>query len=163
AGGGLFLFLHAAIGVSGAWRFVKEEGVSDAGALIAAAGFGACGFAASLSVYWNHFGAWAYFPWIAALARSGLRSRGAQAGLAAAAGVVLAMAGAPGSWLRALPFLDRIRYPAKALAWTFFALPMLAGLGADELRFDRGKRRAVVLVASGIVGLALLLFSSQPV
>jgi hypothetical protein len=301
----LFLLLHAAIGVSGAWRFAKEEGVSDAGALIAAAGFGACGFAASLSAYWNHYGAWAYLPWIAALARSGLRSRGAQAGLAAAiglqamagspemsvaslalaavlawearpvedgwldpppgrrllrfagaaalglalagwalvpmaelalhserraalptaerdrgavslssissalglspgdsggaylssiysgplllfaaaaactarerrrlaillgiaaaAGVVLAMDGAPGTWLRSLPLLDRIRYPAKALAWTFFALPMLAGLGADELRFDRGRKRAVILVAAGIVGLALLLFSSQPV
>src|SRR6266404_2727165 len=72
------------------------------------------------------------------------------------------MAGAPGSWLRALPLLDRIRYPAKALAWTFFALAMLAGLGADELRFDRGRKRAVLLVAAGIVGLALLLFSSQP-
>ena len=59
-----------AVGVSGAWRFAKEETVSDAGALIGAAGFGACGFAASLSVYWNHFGAWAYLPWIAACARS---------------------------------------------------------------------------------------------
>src|SRR5439155_20240262 len=91
---GPLLLLHAAIAVSGAWRFVQEEGASDAGALIAAAGFGACGFAASLSVYWNHFGAWAYLPWIAALARSGLRSRGAQAGLAAAVGLQ-AMAGSP--------------------------------------------------------------------
>ena len=60
-------------------------------------------------------------------------------GIVAAAGVVMAMAGAPGSWLRSLPLLDRVRYPAKALALTFFALPMLAGLGADELRFDRGR------------------------
>jgi len=301
---GLFLLLHFAIGVSGAWRFAKEETVSDAGALIGAAAFGACGFAASLSVYWNHFGAWAYLPWIVLLARSGLRSRGARAGLAAsiglqamagspeicaaslvlaalfswqarpvesgwlepppgkrllrfagaaalglalagwslvpmaelalrsdrraplpaaerergaanlsaltsalglspaasgteylstlyagplllfaaaaafgerqrrrlvlllgivaAAGVAVAMAGPPGSWLRTLPFLDRVRYPAKALAWTFFALPMLAALGADALRFDRSRKRTGFLVAAGLTGLCLLLFSRQP-
>ncbi len=301
---GLFLLLHFAIGVSGAWRFAKEEAVSDAGALIGAAGFGACGFAASLSAYWNHFGAWAYLPWIAMLARSGLRTKGARAALAAsiglqamagspeicaaslvlaalfswqarpaesgwleppawkgplrfaaaaalglalagwslvpmaelalhsdrraafpaaerergaanlsaltsalglspgasgteylatlyagplvrfaaaaayaerqrrrlalllgivaAAGVAVAMAGPPGTWLRALPFLDRVRYPAKALAWTFFALPMLAALGADALRFDRSRRRAGLLLAGGLAGLCLLLFSRQP-
>jgi hypothetical protein len=54
----------------------------------------------------------------------------------AAAGVVAAAAGPPGSWLRSLPPLDRIRYPAKALALTFFAVPMLAGLGCDRLRFS---------------------------
>ena len=300
----LFLLLHFAIGMSGAWRFAKEEAVSDAGALIAAGAFGACGFAASLSVYWNHLGAWAYLPWIAALARSGLRSRGSRValsaliglqamagspemcaaslilaallswearpaesgwldpppwrrllrfagaaalglalaawtlvpmaelvvrsdrraplpaaerdrgaadlfavssalglsrgasgteylstlyagplllfaaaaafaekerrrlaillGVVAAAGVLMAMAGPPGSWLRALPYLDRVRYPAKALAWTFFSLAMLAGLGADALRFDRGRKRAVLLVAAGLAGLVLLLFSGQP-
>jgi hypothetical protein len=301
----LFLLLHFAIGVSGAWRFAREEAVSGAGALVAAGAFGACGFAASLSVYWNHFGAWAYLPWIAALARSGLRTRGSRVALAAAiglqamagspevcaaslvvaalfawearpappsgwlepppgrrvrrvagaaalglalaawtlvpmaelafhsdrreplaaserdrgaagwfavssalgfspgasgteylstlyagplllfaagaafaekerrrlaillggfalAGVLVAMAGAPGSWLRALPLLDRVRYPAKALALTFFSLAMLAGLGADALRFDRGRKRAVFLVGTGLAGLALLLFSRQP-
>jgi hypothetical protein len=300
----LFLLLHFAIGVSGAWRFAKEETVSDAGALIAAGAFGACGFAASLSVYWNHFGAWAYLPWLAALARSGLRTRGSRValsaliglqamagspemcaaslclaalfswearpaesgwvdtppwrrllrfagaaalglalagwtlvpmaelalrsdrraalpaaernrgaadlsavssalglspgasgtgylssfyagplllfgaaaayaererrrlvlllGIVAAAGVAVAMAGAPGSWLRALPFLDRVRYPAKALAWTFFALPMLAALGADGFRFDRSRKRTGFLVAAGLAGLSLLLFSRLP-
>src|SRR6185436_3070070 len=44
----LFLLLHFAIGVSGAWRFAKEEAVSDAGALIAAGAFGACGVAVGL-------------------------------------------------------------------------------------------------------------------
>ena len=67
-----------AIGISGAWRFLKNEAVSDPGALLGAAAYGACGFAASLSAYWNHFGAWAYLPWIASLARSGLRSRDLQ-------------------------------------------------------------------------------------
>ena len=50
--------------------------------------------AASLSVYWNHFGAWAYLPGIAALARSGLRSRAATLGFGALVGLQ-AMAGSP--------------------------------------------------------------------
>jgi hypothetical protein len=83
-------------------------------------------------------------------------------GVVAAAGVVAAMAGAPGSWLRALPYLDRVRYPAKALALTFFSLAMLAGLGADSLRFDRDRKRAAALVAAGLLALALLIFSRQP-
>ena len=37
--------------------------------------FAGSGVAASLSPYWNHFGAFAYLPAIAALARSGLRAR----------------------------------------------------------------------------------------
>ncbi|HLN58758.1 MAG TPA: YfhO family protein [Thermoanaerobaculia bacterium] len=301
---GLFLLLHFAIGVSGAWRFLKNEAVSDAGALLGAAAYGACGFAASLSAYWNHFGAWAYLPWIALLARSGLRSRvsmlplaaavalqalagspeisaatlcvaalfawesrheqsgwlepprgkrllrlagAAGLGLAlagvtlvpmselllrsqrrvplprperewgsvglpgfssalgfslessgngylsslyvgplllcaaagafaeeqrrrlalllggvAAAGILVSMAAPPGPWLRSLPPLDRIRYPAKALAWTFFALPMLAGIGADSLRFAPGRRRAPVMAAIALGGALLLLFSRQP-
>src|SRR5262249_11571321 len=52
-------------------------------------------------------------------------------GLIALAGILASAAGPPGSWLRSIPPLDRIRYPAKALAWTFFALPVLAGIGAD--------------------------------
>jgi len=301
---GLFLLLHFAIGISGAWRFLKNEAVSDAGALLGAAAYGACGFSASLSAYWNHFGAWAYLPWIALLARSGLRSSGSRVALAAAfglqalagspeisaatlcvaalfawesrqepsgwlepprgkrllrlagaaglglalagvtlvpmmelglrsqrrvplpaserergsvglfgvssalgfsiessgneylsslyagplmlcaaaaafaekqrrrlalllgavavAGILVAMAAPPGPWLRSLPPLDRIRYPAKALAWTFFALPMLAGIGADSLRFAPGGRRALVLAGIGLGGLSLLLFSRQP-
>ena len=302
---GLFLLLHFAIGVCGAWRFIKDEAVSDAGALLAAAAYGACGFAASLSAYWNHFGAWAYLPWVAACARSGLRSKGSRVALAAAvglqalagspeisaatlcvaalfvwqprqeppsgwltpprrkrllglagvaalgltlagvtlvpmaelalrsqrrvplpaserdrgsvgfsalasglglstgpsgtdylsslyagplmlcaaaaafvererrrlalllgavavAGILFGMAAPPGPWLRALPFLDRIRYPAKALALTFFALPMLAGIGADTLRFAPGSRRALLASGIGLGGLILLLFSRQP-
>ena len=78
----------------GARRFLKEENVSDAGALFGAAAFAASGFAASLSVYWNHFGAWAYLPAIAALARSGFRSRAATLGFGALVGLQ-AMAGSP--------------------------------------------------------------------
>jgi len=300
---GLFLLLHYAVGISGAWRFLKNEAVSDAGALLGAAAYGACGFAASLSAYWNHFGAWAYLPWIALSARSGLRSRASRVALAAVvglqalagspeitaatlcvaalfawesrqdpsgrlepprgkrllrlagaaglglalagmtlvpmmelglrsqrrvplpaserergsvglfgissalgfsiessgneylsslyagplmlcaaaaafvegqrrrlalllgvvavAGILLAMAAPPGPWLRSLPLLDRIRYPAKSLAWTFFALPMLAGIGADSLRFAPGRRRALMLAGIGLGGLSLL-FSRQP-
>ncbi len=81
--GALFLLLHFAIAAWGARRFLKEENVSDAGALFGAASFAASGMAASLSVYWNHFGAWAYLPAIAALARSGFRSRAATLGFGA--------------------------------------------------------------------------------
>jgi hypothetical protein len=91
---GLFLLLHFAVAAWGARRFLKEENVSDTGALMGAAAFAASGVAASLSVYWNHFGAFAYLPGIAALARSGLRSRASVAGLAALIGLQ-AMAGSP--------------------------------------------------------------------
>lgn len=276
-GAALFLLVHFLLGAWGAWRFLREEGSSAAGALAGAALFAGSGFAASLSSYWNHFGAFMYLPAIAACARSGLRSRRSAAGLAAlvglqamagspeicgatillaavfsllprphvstgwaepprwqgplrlalglglglalagwvlvpmgellghsdravplsvadrevgavgwsgfsslagagsrsgstylasltigpvglllalggfaerqrrplallllgvaVAGAVVSAAGPPGEWLRALPPLDRVRYPAKALALTFFAVPILAGLGCDALRF----------------------------
>ena len=91
---GLFLLLHFAIAAWGARRFLKEEGVSDAAALLGAAAFAASGFSASLSAYWNHFGAFAYLPGIAAVARAGLRSRSSMLGLAALVGLQ-AMAGSP--------------------------------------------------------------------
>ncbi len=92
--GALFLLVHFAIAAWGARRFLKEENVSDAGALAGAAVFAASGFAASYSVYWNHFGAFAYLPGIAALARSGIRTRASVLGLAALVGLQ-AMAGSP--------------------------------------------------------------------
>ncbi len=91
---GLFLLLHFGVAAWGARRFLKEENVSDAGALFGAALFAACGFTASFAVYWNHFGAFAYMPGIAALARSGLRTRASVLGLAALVGLQ-AMAGSP--------------------------------------------------------------------
>ena len=291
----LYLLLHFAIAAWGARRFLKDEGVSDSGALLGAAALVASGFAASLSVYWNHFAAFAYLPAIAALARGGLRTRKSVCGLAAliglqamtgspemsaatavlgaalawrsrapfpepaeapsrwaparrfaaavalgaalaawvlapmaelglqsdrrhslateerdvgaiggadllssagyvapwfggsylatlflppfviaaaaaafleperrplvvllaafaAAGLILAAHGPPGSWLRALPPLDRIRYPAKALAWTAFSAAMLAGLGLDALRFAPAPRRTRLAIAALSIG-----------
>jgi hypothetical protein len=304
--GALFLLLHFGIAAWGARRFLKEENVSDAGALFGAAAFAASGMAASLSVYWNHFGAWAYLPGIAAIARSGFRSRastlgfGALVGLQAMAGspeisaatvvmagalvwspreafpepfspepravrmrrfaagvglglalaawvivpmaelalhserrqafsaeerdagavtwrdagtmsgftpasfggsylatlflppfvlvaaaaafredhrrrlalvltlfvalgILFAAAGPPGAWLRGLPPLDRVRYPAKWLAWSSFGLAALAGLGFDALRFWPGSVRSRALFgAASVAALAAAAASPLP-
>ncbi len=304
--GALFLLLHFAIAAWGARRFLKEENVSDAGALFGAAAFAASGLAASLSVYWNHFGAWAYLPGIAALARAGFRSRGSTLGfgalvglqamagspeisaatvvlagvlawspsgefpephvaqpraarlrrfaagvglglalaawvivpmaelavhserrqafsaeerdagaltwrdagtmsgftpssfggsylatlflppfvlVAAAAafleehrrrlarvlalfvvlGILFAAAGPPGAWLRGLPPLDRVRYPAKWLAWSSFGLAALAGLGFDALRFSpAGARVRALFGAAAVAALAGAAVSPLP-
>ena len=306
--GGLFLLLHFAIAAWGARRFLKEENVSDGGALLGAAAFAASGFAASFSVFWNHFGAFAYLPGIAALARPGLRTRASVLGLAgllglqamagspemSAASIALALALAanprdpypepvvpvprwsglrrcgagvllglalaawvivpmaelslhsdrrlplpahardlgavgipdlmsvagftppffggtylaslflppfalvaaaaafaephrrrlvfllagfgavgiflsiqvpPGTWLRALPLLDRIRYASKGLAWTAFSAAMLAGLGIDALRFgaDDGRRRLKLgLGLLSVAALALAALAPAP-
>ena len=297
--GGLFLLLHFAIAVWGARRVLQEESVSDSGALLGAAAVAASGFAASFSVFWNHFGAFAYLPGIAALARSGLRSRASVLGLAAliglqamagspemsaasvvlalalaakprepfpepivpvarwsglrrglaatllgvglaawvivpmaelsansdrreplpaqarnqgavgmpdllsvagftppffggtylatlflppvalvaaaaafgephrrrlvvllavfvAAGVLLSAEGSPGSWLRAIPLLDRVRYAAKGLAWTAFASAMLAGLGLDALRFGAENLRRPFRLGIAVLAVAAL-------
>jgi hypothetical protein len=299
---GLFLLLHFGIAAWGTWLFLKQEAVSDAGALAGAVAFAGGGFAASLSAYWNHFGAFAYMPAIAALARSGLSRRSSRAGLSvlvglqvmagspeitaatlvlaalfawearreetgwleasrgrrflrlavaaalglalggwtllplaellpqserrsalpavereagavgfpalssavglstewsgsfyllsfylgpvlllavcaaiseserrrlvllllgiAAAGILLCMAGPPGTWLRALPGPDRLRYPAKSLALTAFAFAVLAGMGADRLRFLPSKKLALLL--AGLAAAVLLALSRQP-
>ncbi len=297
--GGLFLLLHFAIAAWGARRFLKEENVSDAGALLGAAAFAASGFAVSFSVFWNHFGAFAYLPGIAALARSGLRTRASVLGLAAlvglqamagspemsaasialalalagkpraplpeplvpvprwsglrrsgagvllglalaawvlvpmaelsahsdrrgplpahardlgavgasdllsvagftppffggtylaslflppfalvaaaaafgephrrrlvlmlavfaAAGILLSLPGPPGTWLRAVPPLDRIRYASKGLAWTAFSAAMLAGLGLDALRFGAEDSRRRVKLGFGFAAVGAL-------
>ena len=299
----LFLLAHFALGAWGTWRFCKEEGVGDAGALAAAAVFAGSGLTASFSAYWNHFGALAYLPAIALAARSGLRTRRAAAGLGlalglqamagspemtalsllvalalvfpgrpeaasgwrsatggrrfrrfalaaalgfglagwalvpmaelvvhsdrshplpasereagavrgdalastvvagessnfflgsfylgpvaialaaaafldrprralagtlaaiAAAGVLLAAAGPPGAWLRALPGLDRMRYPAKALAPALFAFSVLAGLGVDALRFAPGRRLRVAAAAAAAGALLAAALAAPP-
>ncbi|MEO8430175.1 MAG: hypothetical protein ABI592_01615 [Acidobacteriota bacterium] len=300
---GLFLVLHFAAAVAGTRAFLRQEGATEAASLAGAASFAASGFAASLCGYWNHFGAYAWLPILAALARGGLATRasrlafaglfavqalsgspeisGATAAiallfvwralpareggfqpsprlrlgrlaasaalglvlaavalvpfgeltlrserrgplpaverdagavgwqglagvtglsrgsgtsylpslaagtltlvLAAAAlrererrpltlvlagivlaGVALAAAGPPGAWLRSLPPLDRIRYPAKALAPAAFALAVLAGLGLDSLRFSREARHRIFLAGAATAGALLIAFSAQP-
>lgn len=301
----LFLLVHFAIGAWGMRRFLAQEGVSESGALFGAAVFASSGFAASLATFWNHFGAWAWLPLAAAIARAGVRSRGsllalalvvglqAMAGspevsgltiviavalsflpradaerpwldsrrsaplrtagaillglaiaawalvplgelalhsdrtgaipaaerepgaisagalavslaspqaaartfwlpsllvgplvlvVAAAAfferqgrtlvvalaalalfGLLAAAAGPPGSWLRALPPLDRVRYPEKALAATVFGLAALSGIGLDTLRFRGGgqvPRLLFVLLTAG--GLAVAFVAPAP-
>lgn len=303
----LFLLFHFAVGAWGMHRFLKQEGVSDAAALFGATLFAASGFPASLSAFWNHFGAWAYLPAIAWIARSGARTRGARLalgglvglqamagspeilgvtlliaaalslvprpdlekpwldsraksalrtggavvfGLALAAwvlvpmgelalhsdrrgplpmaerepgavpltalaatmawpqsaprtfwiaslfvgslalavaaaaffererralalllaailliGLLVAAAGPPGSWLRAIPPLDRMRYPEKALSISVFALAGLAGLGLDTLRFRGGEkviRIAFPALAAVALAVALLAPMSLP-
>ncbi len=299
--GGLFLLFHFAVAIWGMWRFLREEAISEAGAAVGALLFAASGFAASLSAYWNHFGAFAWLPAAAAFGRSGLgrrrerlglalvlglqamagspevsgvtillvlvfswRSRAAAnggyeaspgrraaravtatllglalagwvlapfaelaaasdrraplpvaerdagavrwAGLASAAGAgrtgsgttylpslsfgplalvaaaaallekerrrlawllaaiglagaLWSSAGPLGGVLRSLPPFDRIRYPAKALVPTAFALAALAGLGVDALRFSADARRRAVLAGAGAAAGAILLLS----
>src|SRR5262249_28792912 len=91
---GLYLLFHFWLGAWGAWRFLREEALSQPACLAGAALFAGSGFAASLSAYWNHFAAFAYVPAIVSLARGGLRSRKALAGLGALVGLQ-AMAGSP--------------------------------------------------------------------
>lgn len=301
----LFLFFHFAVAAWGTRAFLKGEGASDAAALAGSAAFAASGFAASFSSYWNHFGALAFLPGLAALARGGLQRRidrilfallvalqvvagspelslatfllcavlvwkarapelpdgtapraglrlsrvavsaalgllvasaalvpflelasrserrgplpvaereggsvgwtalssaigrspgsagtsylssveaGALALLLAgvafaererrplvvllaavgAAGILLSASGPPGPWLRAIPPLDRFRYPAKALALPAFSLAILAGLGLDGVRFSAGARRRGVLLAIAVVGIALIALSRAP-
>ena len=300
--GALFLLVHFAVGSWGAFRFLKEEGAAAPGALTGAALFAGSGFAASLSAYWNHFGAFMYLPAIAALARGGLRSRRSVAGFGllvafqamagspemsgatlivagllslfprpplatgwaqpprrrpplrvlagallgfalagwvlvpmgelalrsdrkdalpvaereagaagaaamasfvriggdsgtaylasvalgplgvalaafglverqrrplallllavAAAGALAAAAGPPGSWIRSLPPLDRVRYPAKALALTFFALPLLAGLGCDAVCFSTPRRPRLGVAAAWLATAAVTVFGA---
>ena len=80
-----------------------------------------------------------------------------------AAGLVIAAAAPPGSWLRALPGLDRIRYPAKALLLPLFALAALSGLGLDALRFQPDRRiRKAVAAAAAAGGLAAVVLPQPP-
>src|SRR6266508_869062 len=65
----LFLLVHFTIGAWGMRRFLAQEGVSESGALFGSAVFVASGPAASLSAFWNHFGAYVYLPAIVSVAR----------------------------------------------------------------------------------------------
>jgi hypothetical protein len=90
----LYLLLHFAIGAWGTRRFLREEAVSEAAALFGAAVFCGGGYAASLSAYWNHFGAAVYLPGILTLVREGVSTRGSRIALALLIGFQ-AMAGSP--------------------------------------------------------------------
>jgi len=83
----------------------------------------------------------------------------------ALAGIVLSMHGPPGSWLRSLPPFDRVRYPAKWLAWTVFGAAMLGGLGVDGLRFgtaEAARRVRIAAAAAMLAGVAVCAVSPQP-
>lgn len=299
----LFLLFHFAVAAWGMRRFLKAEGVSDSGALFGAAAFAASGYSASLSAFWNHFGAWAYLPAIVWLARFGARTRGARLALAglvglqamagspeilavtvllalvfslfprpdldrpwadsraksplrtggaillglalaawvlvpmgelalhsdrrgplpvaerepgaapvtvlaaalasppsaprtfwiaslfmgslalalaaaaffererralvillaaiALAGLLVSAAGPPGSWLRAIPPLDRMRYPEKGLSMSVFALAALGGLGLDTIRF-RGGGKALRIAFPALAAAAILITLLAP-
>src|SRR4029077_17701605 len=78
-------------------------------------------------------------------------------------GIVLAMHGPPGSWLRLLPPLDRIRYPSKALTVSVFGVAMLAGIGIDSLRFaPTDKRERALFGVLSVIALALAAASPPP-
>jgi hypothetical protein len=77
------------------------------------------------------------------------------------AGALLAMNGPPGTWLRSLPPLDRIRYPSKALAVSVFGVAMLAGMGLDSLRFAPASSRERALFG-GLAVAALAFAAASP-
>ena len=91
---GLFLLFHFALAAGGTWKFLREEGSSPAAALAGAALAAGSGVSASLSAYWNHFGAFAWVPLLAALARGGLGRRSSRLGFAGAL-ALQALAGSP--------------------------------------------------------------------
>jgi hypothetical protein len=75
------------------------------------------------------------------------------------------MHGPPGSWIRSLPPFDRVRYPAKWLAWTVFGTAMLSGLGVDSLRFaaaTRPRRVRLAEAAALLLGAVVCAVSPQP-
>src|SRR5262249_9555785 len=102
---------------------------------------------------------------LAAAAAVGEPRRRALVGLLlviALAGALVAMSGWPGTWIRAIPPLDRLRYPAKALLFPHFALSVLAGLGLDRLRFAPGDRlRRLALSVAAVGALVLVWFCER--
>ena len=154
---GLFLLLHFAVGALGMRFFLKGEGASGTAASFGAAVFAGGGFAASLSAYWNHFGAAMYLPAVALFARKCSRSRAATLGLGAVLGLQ-AMAGSP-------ELLG-----AGVLIAFLFAFPREAssGDGWQEVPRFSGLRRcaaatvlALALAAWVLVPLAELAFHSD--
>jgi hypothetical protein len=147
---GLFLLLHFVLGAAGTWRFLAAEGASLPGRAFGAAVFAGCGFAASLAAFWNHFGAWCWLPWVALLARSGLRRLRATSALGLCIGLQ-AMAGSPELSLLSL-----------ALAVALAAVPRAPEPVADGWRQEEeGKPLRRLLVAAAL-GFGLAAWSLVP-
>ena len=136
----LFLLFHLSIAAWGFRRFVKDEGVSEAAALFGGAVFCAGGFALSLASYWNHFGAWAYFPGVCALARTGLETRRRRLALALLIGLS-SMAGSPELTLATL---------AAAVPFALIARPV-APEGWEAPHPRRGIQRLGISTLLGLV------------
>lgn len=155
--GALFLLFHYGLAAWGARRFLKEENVSDSGALLGAAAYAASGFAASLSVYWNHFGAWAWLPAIAAVARKGFPRRSSILGFGALVGLQ-AMAGSPEISAATVVL-------AAALAWNprpeFPEPPAPLPRAARIRRFCAGLALGLALAAWVLVPMAELALRSD--
>jgi hypothetical protein len=152
----LFLLVHFALGAWGMRRFLAGEAVSESGALFGSAVFVASGFAASLSAFWNHFGAWAWLPAIAAVARSGVKTRGALLALALFAGLQ-AMAGSPEiSGLTALLALALALLPMRDLE-----KPWLDSPRRSFLRAGTGLLLGLALAAWVVVPMGELVLNSD--
>ncbi len=143
---------------------VRDFGDLGASAALSAAGFGgpagAGGYLESL-----YAGPLILLAALVAFAEDHRRRLAGILAAFALAGIVLAMHGPPGSWIRSLPPFDRVRYPAKWLVWTVFGTAMLAGLGVDSLRFagPAGPRRVRLAAAAALLlGTAVCAVSPQP-
>jgi hypothetical protein len=140
---GLFVLLHICLGAAGTWRFLAAEGASVAARAFGAAVFAGCGYAASLAAFWNHFGGWCWLPWVALLARSGLRTLRHVAALGLCIGLQ-AMAGSPEMSMLTL---------ALAAGLAAFARPPEPA--ADGWRQEEPGRPLVRLLAAAALGLLL--------
>jgi len=144
---GLFLLFHFGVGVWGVRAFLHQEGASEAASLVGAAAFAGSGFAASLSGFWNHFGAFAYLPGLAALARSGLGSRRDRL-LFAALLALQVLSGSPE--ITGLTLLT-----CAVFVWRCRAAPEGGFAPAPRLRFGR-------LSAAAVFGLVLAAAALAP-
>jgi Bacterial membrane protein YfhO len=141
----------------------REVGTAGTPALASALGISTGGHAATGYLASLYIGPLALFAAAAAYSERQRRTLVWMLTLMGLAGVLIAAAGPPGAWIRALPPFDRIRYPSKALVLPSFAISVLAGLGADSLRFLRGgTQRRWAWAAGGVAAFTLFVFSPLP-
>ena len=148
---GIFLLLHFAAAALGMRAFLRQEGVSESAALAGSAAFAASGFSASLSSYWNHFGAYAWLPALAVFARRGLRTRSdrlAFAGLLA----LQALSGSPEMSLATAAVAALFVWRSRPEAEGGFA----AGPSLRLLRLGAALALGLVLAAAALVPFAEL-------